>query len=473
MDKESIENRVLHLREVEKLSFRQIAVILRIGRARISRILRKSENLCAQIRPPGLLDPYHQLIAEWFNQYPKLKATQIYDRIKSYGYQGSYPSVVLYTKSFRRKRRKAYHTLNFLPGEEAQVDWFFFNHDTLGKVAGFLYVLSYSRYAWGIFYPKTSFEFFLSGHQECFKHLNGLANAHRYDNLKSVVIKRNPQIVYNAQFLDFARFYGFSIRVCNVAKGNEKGRVERLIRDIRVFLYGQNFSSIEDLNRKFHAWLIHRNNTIHRSTQKTPKELLSEETLITLDQNTYPAKRDIPAVTVSKTALIDFETNKYSLPSCYAQQTADIAAYPDKIDIYINNKKVTTHLRDFRRNQTNRNPLHSEQLLQKTPRFKMKRIFQLIEGMAPELKLFLHHQHDDTSRTQTAYFLFQLLKTHSKVIVISAIRELNKMTCYKVKALRSLLNLPESKQADPLWPQNTHLLNLNYEQRRLEDYDPT
>jgi len=333
MDKESIEKQVFHLREVEKLSFRQIAGMLGIGRTRVSRILSKSENLCKPIRHPGLLDPYHQLIAEWFKQYPKLKATQIYDRIKPYGYQGSYPSVALFTKAFRQKKKKAYHALNFLPGEEAQVDWFFFNHNSLGKVAGFLYVLSYSRYAWGMFYPKTSFEFFLSGHQECFKHINGIAHAHRYDNLKSVVIKRNPQIVYNSQFLDFARFYGFSIRVCNVAKGNEKGRVERLIRDIRVFLYGQNFSSIEDLNQKFHAWLINRNDTIHRSTQKTPKELLSEELLIALTQSEYPAKRDIPAVAVSKTASIDFETNKYSLPSCYAQQTADIAAYPDKREV--------------------------------------------------------------------------------------------------------------------------------------------
>jgi transposase len=472
MDKESIEKQVFHLREVEKLSFRQIAEMLGIGRMRISRILSKSENLCKPIRHPGLLDSYHQLIAEWFKQYPKLKATQIYDRIKPYGYRGSYPSVVLYTKEFRRKKKKAYHALNFLPGEEAQVDWFFFNHDSVGKVAGFLYVLSYSRYAWGMFYPKTSFEFFLSGHQECFKHLNGIAHAHRYDNLKSVVIKRNPQIVYNSQFLDFARFYGFSIRVCNVAKGNEKGRVERLIRDIRVFLYGQDFSDIEDLNREFHAWLIKRNNIIHRSTQKAPKELLSEEPLIAFAQSAYPAKRDIPAVAVSKTAFIDFETNKYSLPSCYAQQTADIAAYPDKIEIYVKNKKVATHARDYRRNQTNRNPLHSEQLLQKTPQFKMKRIFQLIEGLAPETKLFLYHQQDDTTRQETSYFLFQLLKTHSKTIVISAIRELNQMKCYQVKALRSLLNLPESKQVDPLWPQNIRLLNLDYEQRRLDDYDP-
>lgn len=136
----------------------------------------------------------------------------------SYGYQGSYPSVARLSREHRKPKHSVYHPLTFLPGEEAQVDWFFLNHETMGQVAGFIYVLSYSRYAWGQFYPKTSFEFFLAGHLECFKHIGGLAHCHRYDNLKSVVLKRSPEIEYNPQFLDFARFYGFSIHLCNPYK---------------------------------------------------------------------------------------------------------------------------------------------------------------------------------------------------------------------------------------------------------------
>jgi len=473
MDNESIEKRVLHLREVEKLSLRQIAQFLGISRNRISRLLKQSGNSCKAIAKPGLLEPFHQLISEWYKQYPRLKAIQIHERLKTYEYQGSYSNVVIYTKSFRRKKKKAYHMLNFLPGEEAQVDWFFFTHETLGKVAGFLYVLSYSRYAWGIFYPKTTFEFFLSGHKECFNHLKGLAHAHRYDNLKSVVIRRHPQMEYNARFLDFARHYDFSIRVCNPASGNEKGRVERLIRDIRIFLYGQSFSSIEDLNQKFHLWLIQRNNTIHRSTQKTPENLLSEERLIPLPVNVYPAKRDIPAVSISKTAFVDFDLNKYSVPTCYAQQTADIAAYSDKIEIYVKNKKISTHKRSFKSHQIIENPLHREKLLNTSPDSKMRRIVQLIQHMNPSMDIFLTHQEDDIQRMEAAFQLFKILKTHSKAMVISAIRELNNMKSFKIKALQSLLNLPaETQKTNPVQPQNRQLLNLDYEQRRLEDYDP-
>lgn len=71
------------------------------------------------------------------------------------------------------------------------------------------------------------FEFFLAGHLECFKHLGGLVRQHRYDNLKSVVLSREQQqIKYNPQFLEFARFFGFSIHACNPYSGNEKGQVE-------------------------------------------------------------------------------------------------------------------------------------------------------------------------------------------------------------------------------------------------------
>ena len=167
-----------------------------------------------------MLEPYDQLIATWYGQYPHLKAKQIYERLLPYGYTGSYRRVAEWTESFRRKKPEVFHALEFLPGEEAQVDWFFFHHPRLGMLAGFLYVLAYSRYAWGRFYAKTSFEFFLAGHLECFQHLKGLARRHRYDNLKSVVLgRKDSRIEYNPQFLDFARFFGFSIHACNPCPG--------------------------------------------------------------------------------------------------------------------------------------------------------------------------------------------------------------------------------------------------------------
>jgi hypothetical protein len=57
-------------------------------------------------------------------------------------------------------------------------------------------------------------------------------------------------------------------------------------------------------------------------------------------------------------------------------------------------------------------------------------------------------------------------------MIISAVRELVGLSCFKVKALTSLLSLPEPREPGSLWPQNKHLLTLKYEERSLNDYDP-
>ena len=468
---EEIIQQVLHLRDVEKLSVRQIARQVGIDRKRARRILGASQAECVKVLKKSKLDSFMSLIGEWYSKYPHLQAQQVYERLKNYGYTGGYTIVKQATLEYRRPRETVYHPLVFNPGQEAQVDWFFFKHERMGMVAGFLYVLSYSRYAWGIFYPRSGFEFFLAGHLECYKHLGGLARTQRYDNLKSAVLRRKPQIEYNPQFMDFARFYGFSVHACNPYSGNEKGRVERLIRDIRVFLETESFIDLADLNKKFHMWLERRNNTVHRSTGQTPKNLLSKENLLKLPMNVYLAKRVVPA-RVSKTALVEFETNRYSVPSSCVGKMVDVTTYPGYIEICLAGQKVATHRRYFGRRQMIQNPLHAERLLDRSPQFQQERVRQLIAGMDPAFQLFLEQQEDLEAQQLTAYQIYQLIKTHSRSTVLSAVRELNGMHCAKIKALASLLCVPCVQDPPAVWPKDTRLLTLNYQERKLSDYDP-
>lgn len=471
MKDESLIQRVLHLRQVEKLSQQQIAQTLGIGRKRVRGMLKAVNGNPRRIEKKLLLDSYLGLIAEWYRQYPRLQAKQIFERLLPYGYTGSYMSVARVTEEYRRVRPKAYHPLVFLPGEEAQVDWFFADLPGPGRVAGFLYVLSYSRYAWGVFYPRTTFEFFLAGHMECFRHLGGLAHRHRYDNLKSVVLARDPEIRYNPQFLEFARFFGFSIHACNPYSGNEKGRVERFVRVARSFLYGETFRDLADLNGKFHVWLTRRNSTAHRSTEKPPVELRAGERLVTLPAQPYPARR-VELTRVLTTAQVECDTNKYSVPTSCAGQNAELCIYPAHVEVWVSGQKVATHKREFGRRQAVSNPLHAEKLLDRTPGYRMRRILQLVTGMDPAFLQFIGGQDDDSGREQAAYQLFTLLRTHSRVIVVSAVRELAGMGCYKVKALQSRLCLPEVKAPPSVWPKDANLLNLTYQERTLDEYNP-
>src|SRR4030042_1289850 len=239
---EALQSQVRHLYGVEKLSIRQGAQKRVISRKKAARLI-ITDNLARKV-PDSIIKPYEGLIHEWYREYPFLQAIQVYERLKSYGFTGGYTAVKEYTQPFRKKKRKkAYHELVFLPGQEAQVDWM---QRTLpfGAVYGFVYILAFSRFLYVMVYPRSSMEFFLYGQVEAFRETGGVAKTNRYDNLKSVVLSRKPDITYNAKFLDFARHYRFSIYACNPGKANEKGRVERVIRDIGSFIRVNTFKEI-------------------------------------------------------------------------------------------------------------------------------------------------------------------------------------------------------------------------------------
>jgi len=459
---------VRHLYEVEHLSMRQIAKKLGVSKKRVSRVIR-NEEMTKPLRD-CILKPYERLIDQWYQEYPFLKASQVYERLKSYEFKGSYCTVCLYTQKYRQKRRQAYHELTFLPGEEGQIDWI---EERLpwGVAYGFAMILAYSRYLYVRFYPRQSLEFFLEGHIEAYREMGGVAHRHRYDNIKTVVIERSPQLKFNAQFLDFARHFGFSIHLCNPYRANEKGRIERALRDLRDFLRVNTFQDLKDLNRKVNLWRIERNQRIHRSTQKTPIEALKEEKLKALPAIPYRPYRLIMA-SISKTGFVEFETNRYSVPSSYAESSCEILAYPDHLEVMVKEKRIALHQRGFNRKEKIEHPTHRETLLRMTPQFKSQRIYQLMDQMDPALHHFLQEAaQEGQNPMEIAYDLFKLLKPISKTMLLSAVREANRMRIFKLRYVQSLLQVPQPQPPNPLYPQQSKLLEIDYERRNLKDYD--
>lgn len=464
--------RILHLYTVEKLSIRQIAEQMDVGRKAAAGVIKDSNCEKAQPQKVSNLDQYKSLIGQWYKEYPLLKSKQIYERLKEYGYKGGYRTVSKYTLQYRKKKSEYYHALTFVPGEEAQVDWFTVTNLPFGTVYAFVMVLSYSRYAWGKFYPRNSYEFFLDGHIECFRKFNGIPHSCRYDNLKSVVLARYPETKYNPQFLEFARHYGFRIYLCNTYSAHEKGRVERKGQDIRSFLYGKTFKDIQDLNEKLYIWLEEKNNTIHRSTNRVPNEMFKEEKLIHLPVNEYKPCRIIPSVLISKTGFIQFEMNKYSVPNTCSLKKADMTVYPEKIEIFMNNSRVAVHRRNFGRYQTIENPMHREKILGVTPKYKYARILQLMQNMDNDIALFLAKaEAEGEDKLSYAHELFKLLKLVSRNTLIWAVKKAYATSAYKLKAVTSLLDLPKEKESNPVYPRDTNLLNIKYEERGLDTYD--
>jgi transposase len=468
---ETIRQNILYLRDVLKLSFYQIQDRTGISRKRASRIYRQS---CPEEKKKRdfFLDPYRPLIQGWFQNHPTLKAQQVHEWLTTRGVKISYPTVVKYTRTFRTKRPQAYHPLTFLPGEEAQTDWCFIHHPQLGKLYGFVFLLSYSRYLFAHLFPRSSFEFFILGHQMAFSALRGHPRAIRYDNLASVVLKRRPEVLYNPRFLEFSRHYHLEIRLCNPGAGNEKGRVERAIRTLRKTFFNtqEKHSSLQALNQALHEWVNQKNHTVHRTTGKTPAELLPEEKLRPLPEKPWNNVSIHPPVKTTKTALMIFDTNSYSVPDYLVGKSLSIHSTPDTIMIYDGAKRVASHPRSFDRHRQIINPLHRT-YGKLSLKAKIDRIHEAIKNLHPTMLDFLvKNEACGEDPQKTAYEIFRLLKSHSRGMLLSVASECLHQKSPRLRTFLSYLHR-EFTEAETVRPQKGELLNISYQPRGLEVYD--
>jgi hypothetical protein len=271
--------------------------------------------------------------------------------------------------------------------------------------------------------------------------------------------------------LDFARHFGFSIHLCNPYRANEKGRIERALRDLRDFLRVNTFQDLKELNRKVNLWRTERNQKIHRSTQKAPIEALKEEQLKTLPAIAYHPYRVVLA-SVSKTGFVEFETNRYSVASSYAESSCEIFVYPDHLEVMVKGNRIAFHRRSFNRKEKIEDPTHRERLLRMTPQFKSQRIYHLMDQMDPALHHFLQEaQQEGHNPLDIAYEFFKLLKHVSKAMLLSAVRQATRIGTFKIRYVQSLLQVPQPQPPNPVYPQESKLLDIDYERRNLKDYD--
>jgi hypothetical protein len=138
----------------------------------------------------------------------------------------------------------------------------------------------------------------------------------------------------------------------------------------------------------------------------------------------------------------------------------------------VQGNRIAYHPRVFDRKGKIELPSHRETLLLMTPQFKAKRIYELMDQMDPALHHFLQEaQQEAQDPMAMAYDLFKLLKQVSKAMLLSAIREANRIKIFKTRYVQSLLQVTQPQPPNPLYPQETRLLEIDYERRNLKDYD--
>ena len=293
--------------------------------------------------------------------------------VKNRGYTGR-PDHFRHLIALHRPRPKAeaYLLLRTLPGEQAQVDWGHFGHLEIGRarrpLMGFVMVLSWSRHIFLRLFFGAYRENFLRGHACAFAAWAGVPRTLLYDNLKSAVLERQGQTIsFNPVLLGFAGHNRYKPRPVAVARGNEKGRMERAIRYIRDnFFAGRSLTGLNDLNAQAQAWTTGPavDRRYPEDTMLTVREAfeLEAKQLLALPENPYPTDEQV-AVKVGKTPIVHFDLNDYSVPHDAVQRTLNVVADLQQVRILDDQDVLASHPRSFDRGLQIEIPAHIEALL--------------------------------------------------------------------------------------------------------------
>lgn len=389
--------KIKHLHEVEGLKKKQIARNLDIDKRTVSKWLNQKNFTQKQIQnKASILDSYRGDIIRMLEEY-QLSGYQIYLRIKETGYVGCYDTVKRYVRKVKPKRSPAFLKLTFLPGECAQVDWGSYGTVSVGttnrRLSFFVMVLCYSRMMYLEFTVSQTMEFFLGCHENAFNFFGGVPESIMVDNLKSAVLKRpiGEPPIFNPKYLEFANHYGFKIKPCNVAKGNEKGRVENAVGYVKKnLLAGLEVTQFSQLKPLSHHWLDNvANCRIHGSTKEKPSDIFLKEKgiLKSIPQNSFDIAT-ISNVRASTQFRVTLDTNQYSVPAEYSGYRLTLKANPAWISIFHENNLISRHSRCFDRICDFEHPDHPKELIAYRKKAHQQRIFKRFLHISPEATRF-------------------------------------------------------------------------------------
>ena len=270
----------------------------------------------------------------------------------------------------------AYVPLSFAPGEAYQFDW---SHEVvlIGGTTVTVKVahvrLCHSRMLFVRAYPRETQEMVFDAHNRAFAFFRGTCTRGIYDNMKTAVqaVFIGKDRLFNRCFLRMCGHYLVEPVACTPAAGWEKGQVENqvgLVRE-RFFTPRLRVASYDELN----AWLLDRC-VAYAKAHRHPE--LSDRTIWEVFEAERPKLVPITGpfdgfqatqAAVSKTCLVRFDNNKYSVAARAVGRPVEIQAYAERIVIRQDGAIVGEHRRRFGRGQTVYDPWHYVPVLARKP----------------------------------------------------------------------------------------------------------
>jgi len=374
---------------VQGKSIKAICRELRVSRKVVRKVIRSKATEFRYEREAQPLpkigpwsDPLNELLLanEGKAARERLTLIRIFEDLRGRGYDGGYDAVRRYARRWSKERGHStaatYVPLTFAPGEAYQFDWsheiVLLNGTTVTVKAAHLR-LCHSRMLFVRAYPRETQEMVFDAHDRAFALFRGACGRGIYDNMKTAVetIFVGKQRLYNRRFLQMCSHYLVEPVACTPASGWEKGQVENqvgLVRE-RFFTPRLRFKKLDELN----AWLTDQC-IVYAKAHRHPE--LTEQTIWEVFEAEKPKRvpyagrfdgfHAMPA-SVSKTCLVRFDNNKYSVTASAVGRPVEIHAYANRVVIRQDGRIVAEHPRSFDRGETIYDPWHYVPVLARKP----------------------------------------------------------------------------------------------------------
>jgi transposase len=373
---------------VDEKPIRQIVRELRVSRKTVRKAIREAATefrYARRVQPQPRLGSFVaplEALLEANAKRPareRLTARRLFEQLRDEGYEGAYDSVQRHVRQWRRERARGgevFIPLWFAPGEAYQFDW---SHEvvvlagvtTVVKVAHIR--LCHSRMFLIQAFPRETQEMVFEAHDRAFRLFGGSCRRGIYDNMTTAVdaVFLGKERRFNRRFLQLCSHYLVEPVACTPAAGWEKGQVENQIGNLRERLFTPRlrFASYAELN----AWLADRCRAYAHATPHPEQRDRSIFDVFEAERSSlipYPGRFDgfhEIQVAVSKSSLVRFDHNRYSVAVKAARRNAQLRAYADRIVIWHDGEIVAEHPRRFGRGQTSYNPWHYLPVLARKP----------------------------------------------------------------------------------------------------------
>jgi transposase len=311
------------------------AISRHTGRDRktVSKYLAAGEATARKAEPSSL-EPFESYISARFVDDPHLPAVTLLDELTVAGFDRSYPTLVRELRRLQlrpvclvcqhRRGRTPTVDLDHPAGEEIQWDWLELPDTPWGEPVYLLVgVLSHSGMFRAVFCEQMTFGHVAEAAHQILTGLGGTSLVWRVDRMATAVIPGTDRL--NPQFAQMAKHYGVDVAICPPHRPQRKGVVEAAIK----FVGGRwwrtvQASSMLQAQQSLDTFCVEVSDRRGRHGA-TVGELGATEPLAPLPALAFPAEIAVMRV-ASRTAMVAFESNHYSVPPGYAGQRLTVRA---------------------------------------------------------------------------------------------------------------------------------------------------